>query len=240
MVWPHTCIPFIGSSDLFSKELLTIANLNCLKDLDIVPFLAKWCILMLHADLNIGYAITTMSKFSTKPSKYHYELLKGIEKYLWETKDWEIKFTQSVVQNDLAPTTLKSDVVLDENLPPFPVDFNQPKLLAFVNAAYTNDQQKRWSTTGSVFTYCGGAIVYHSKTQTVTAISSTEAEFIAAVSCAKIALYLWSILYELGFACIGPTPIYKDNASTIDIVNSSVPTEHAWHIYIQYFAIQDW
>ena len=35
---------------------------------------------------DIGYAITTMSKFSTKPSKYHYELLKGIAKYLRETK----------------------------------------------------------------------------------------------------------------------------------------------------------
>ena len=49
-----------------------------------------------------------------------------------------------------------------------------------------------------------------------------------------------SILYELGFPCKGPTPIYEDNASTIDIVNSSVPTERAWHIYTQYFAIHDW
>ena len=31
---------------------------------------------------DIGYAITTTNKFSTKPSKYHYELLKGIAKYL--------------------------------------------------------------------------------------------------------------------------------------------------------------
>ena len=91
-----------------------------------------------------------------------------------------------------------------------------------------------------MFTCCGGAIVYRSKTQSVTAISSTEAEFFAAVSCAKIALYLRLILYELGFACKEATPIYEDNASTIDIVNSSVPTERARHIYIQYFAIQDW
>ena len=42
---------------------------------------------------DIGYAITTMRKFSTNPSKYHYELLKGITKYLRETKDWGTKFT---------------------------------------------------------------------------------------------------------------------------------------------------
>ena len=45
---------------------------------------------------DIGYAITTMSKFSTKPSKYHYELLKRIAKYLRETKEWGIKYTRSV------------------------------------------------------------------------------------------------------------------------------------------------
>ena len=116
---------------------------------------------------------------------------------------------------------------------------NQPNLMAFVDAVYTTDQHKRQSTTGFVFTYYGGIIIYHSKTQYVTTISSTEAEFIATVSCAKIALYLRSILYELGFACEEATPIYEDTASTINIVNSSIPTEHAQHIYIQYFAIQD-
>ena len=84
---------------------------------------------------DIGYAITPMRKFSTKPSKLHYELLKKIAIYLRETKEWGIKHTRSVVRNDLAPATLKSDVVPDKNLPVFPVDINQPKLMAFVDAA---------------------------------------------------------------------------------------------------------
>ena len=50
-------------------------------------------------------------------------------------------------KNDSTPATLKSDVVYDENLPPFPVDINQPKLMAFDNAAYANDQQKQQYTT---------------------------------------------------------------------------------------------
>ena len=52
--------------------------------------------------------------------------------------------------------------------------------MAFVDAAYANDQHKRRSTTGFVFTFCGSVIVYRSKNQSVTAISSTKAEFIAA------------------------------------------------------------
>ena len=66
--------------------------------------------------------------------------------------------------------------------------------MAFVDAAYANDQRKRRSTTGFVLTYCGGAIVYRSKTQSVTALSSTEAELFAAVSCAKIALYTINLI----------------------------------------------
>ena len=96
--------------------------------------------------------------------------------------------------------------------------------MTFSDATYAKDQRKRRSTTGFVCIYCDGAIIYHFKTQSVTAISSTEAEFITAVSCAKITLYLQSILYELGFACKGPNPIYEDNASTIDIINSYVLT----------------
>ena len=88
---------------------------------------------------DIAYAITTMNKFSSKPSKSHYKMLKEIAKYLCETKDWGIKYTRSVERNDLAPAILKSDVVYDENLPPFPVDIIQPKLMAFIDAAYAND-----------------------------------------------------------------------------------------------------
>ena len=123
------------------------------------------------------------------------------------------------MRDDLAPATLTSDDVYDESLPAFPVDINQPILMAFVDTTYDNDQRKRRFSTGFVFTYCGGTIFYHFKTKSITAINSTEAEFLAAVSCAKIALYLQSILYELSFACKGPTPIYEDNASSILIVN---------------------
>ena len=91
---------------------------------------------------DIGYAITTMSKFSTKSSQSHHMLLKGITQYLHETKDWGIKYKRSVDRDDLKPSTLASDIIPDENLPPFPVEIDQPKLMAFVDAAYANDQRK--------------------------------------------------------------------------------------------------
>jgi hypothetical protein len=89
----------------------------------------------------------------------------------------------------------------------------------------------------------GGLIVYGSKAQTITATSSTEAKFIAAVSAAKVAKYLRSILSQLGFPQLAPTPLHEDNESTIKMVkmvNADKPTKQSRHIDIQYFAIQDW
>ena len=102
--------------------------------------------------------------------------------------------------------------------------------------------RKRRSTTGFAFTYCDVAIVYRSKTQGVNALSSTEAEFIAAVTtAAKTARYLRSMLNKLGFPqLLKHTRIFKDNASTIKIGNARVPTECTRHIDIRFFAIQSW
>ena len=98
----------------------------------------------------------------------------------------------------------------------------------------------RRSTTGYAFTLAGGAIAYRSKTQSLTATSSCEAEFYAAVTAAKVAKYLRSILQELGFTQKSPTLLYEDNASTIKLINAKQPTERSRHIDIQFFAIQDW
>ena len=68
-------------------------------------------------------------------------------------------------------------------------------------------------------------MVYRSKTQSLTALSSTEAEFIAAMTAAKTAKYIRSVLCELSFSQSKSTPIYKDNKPAIDIVASQKPTE---------------
>ena len=59
-------------------------------------------------------------------------------------------------------------------------------------------------------------------------------------SITKTVRYVRSILMELDFPETEPTPIYEDNASAIEIVNASKPTERSRHIDIRFFAIQEW
>jgi len=108
------------------------------------------------------------------------------------------------------------------------------------NTADTNDLQNRRSTTGYAFLLCGSAISYRCKTQSITATSSTKAEFLAAVATAKHARCMRAIMSDLGFPPKGPTIMHCDNQSAINVINARVPTERSRHIDIQHFTIQDW
>ena len=112
--------------------------------------------------------------------------------------------------------------------------------MGFMDAVHGTDLKKKRSISGYAFMMSGGCISYRCKTQSLTATSSTEAEFYSAVAAAKHAKYLRAVLNDLGFRQEEPTPIYCDNQSAIRIINGRIPTERARHISIQYFAVQDW
>ena len=189
---------------------------------------------------DIGYAIVMLSKFASAPAPIHYQRLKGVAKYIRRTSSWGIKYWKPNPDKSLPPDNEDLPEPLPEDHPPFPSPSSPFTLTGFVDAAHGNDLRTRRSTTGYAFTLAGGAIAYRSKTQSLTATSSCEAEFYAAVTAAKVAKYLRSILLELGFPQKSPTLLHEDNASTIKLINAKQPTERSRHVDIQFFAIQDW
>ena len=188
---------------------------------------------------DIGYAVITLSKFCIAPAKIHYDLLKNVAKYLCRTIDWGLIYRKTIPDPSM-PAAEHPSLTLPNDLPSFPTPSSPIELTCYVDAAHGNDLRRRRSTTGYAFVLCGAAVSYRTKTQSITATSSTEAEFLAAVYAAKHAKYLHAILKELGFSQDGPTPIYEDNMSAIQMINAKVPTERSRHIDIQFFAIQDW
>ena len=69
-----------------------------------------------------------------------------------------------------------------------------------------------------------------SKKQTITADSSTVAEFIAAHSAAKHVMWARNFLEELGFVQHEPTTLFEDNLSTIQIINNQGNNGRTKHI----------
>jgi KUP system potassium uptake protein len=188
--------------------------------------------------LDIGYAVTLLSRFANSPCKEHYIALKTVCKYLRATADWGILYWRTS-PNDTLPDVPCAQPSLDPSLPSFPMSAPL-ELTGFVDAAYATDCSNRRSVTGYVFTLAGGAVAFKSKLQATVALSSTEAEFIAAVTAAKVAKYLRSVLAELDFPQSSPTILYEDNLSAIMMINENKPTSRSRHIDIQHFAIQEW
>lgn len=188
---------------------------------------------------DIGYAVTTMARFSDHPSGIHYDSLRRLARYLRLTKKWGIIYWRSDHCPDFPPGDF-SPLSMDPSLPTFPSTDDPTELLGYVDAAHATELKTRRSVTGLVFTLCGGAVAYKSKIQPVVATSSTEAEFYGAVHAAKIAKYLRSVLSQLGYPPKKATKIFEDNKATIMMINANRPTERSRHIDIQWYAIQEW
>ena len=113
-------------------------------------------------------------------------------------------------------------------------------LYATVDASYANHLDRK-SHTGCTL-HIGkrsGSFHSRSKKQTITADSSTVAEFIAAHFAAKEIMWARSFLAELGFPQSTPTILFEDNKSTIAMIENQSNTQRTKHIDIRYNMIRE-
>ena len=97
----------------------------------------------------------------------------------------------------------------------------------------------RRSTSGWIFLLNGAAVSWSSKPQQTAALSSTEAEYIAACSATQETMYLRAVLRDLGFAQGEATPLHADNTGCIQIANNPVFHARTKHIELKYHYIRE-
>ncbi|GKU96986.1 hypothetical protein SLEP1_g10166 [Rubroshorea leprosula] len=115
----------------------------------------------------------------------------------------------------------------------------QPKELHLQTAKrilsdYAGDLDDRKSTSGFVFMLGSGAISWSSKKQPIVTLSTTEAEYVAATSCACQAIWLRRIMEELELNQHEATSIYCDNSSAIKLSKNPVLHGRSKHIHVRY------
>ena len=71
------------------------------------------------------------------------------------------------------------------------------QLLGYVDSDFAADIDSRKSTTGYVFTFRSGAVSWMSRLQNKLALSTTEAEYVAATEACKKMIWLKDFLKEL-------------------------------------------
>ena len=82
------------------------------------------------------------------------------------------------------------------------------QLWGYVDSDWAGCPDTRRSTSGYVLMLNGAAVSWRCKHQLVYALSSAEAEFIAASSMVQEVIFLRIFLDNLGFKQNGPTPIF--------------------------------
>lgn len=149
---------------------------------------------------DIAFPVGVLSRFMAKPTKEHWHAAKAVLRYLSDSASFGITFHGT----DTA-------------------------LIGFCDADYAADTDTRKSTTGFVFIFNGGAITWSSKRQPTVAASTTEAEYMAAASATKEALWLRKLLFDLRVNT-GPLEIFSDNQGALKLLRNPISSLRTKHI----------
>ncbi|KAF2319996.1 hypothetical protein GH714_021828 [Hevea brasiliensis] len=113
------------------------------------------------------------------------------------------------------------------------------ELFGFSDSDFAGDPDDRKSTSGFVFMLGSGAVSWSSKKQQIVTLSTTEAEFVAATSCACQAIWLRRILEDLKFKQQGAITIYCDSNSAIKLSKNPVLYGRSKHMDVKFHCLRD-
>ena len=162
---------------------------------------------------DIAFAVNLLARFSSAPTKRHWNGIKRILRYLRGTIDLGLYFQK------------KQDL----------------NIIGYTDAGYLSDPHNALSQTGYVFLSGGTAISWKSAKQTMVATSTNHSEIIALYEAAKECTWLRRIHQHVQNACgimIAPTPtiIYEDNSACIAQVQSGyIKSNITKHISPKFF-----
>jgi hypothetical protein len=149
---------------------------------------------------DIAHAVGVVSRYMNNPGKEHWEAVKWILRYLRGTANHALCFGGS-----------------------------ETVLQGYVDSDMAGDKDSRRSTTGYVFTIGGTTVSWISKLQKVVALSTTEAEYVAATEASKEMIWLQRFMEELGKKQEN-SRLYCDSESAIHLAKNSTFHSKTKHI----------
>jgi hypothetical protein len=109
---------------------------------------------------------------------------------------------------------------------------------AVMKCASDSDWAIGHSTTGWVILLAGAAVAYSSKRQGCIAVSSTEAEIVAASACSLEIIHFRRLLVEMGLPQ-SVTPLYVDNSGAVELSRDRKSCHRSRHIDRRYFKVRE-
>ena len=192
---------------------------------------------------DVSTAIVKCAQHSACPAKPHYNAVRHLLKYLYVTKNEGIYFWRAKPLLELPEHPLPSHCASQHGpIGPKAIRPSHGPLTpyTFVDSDWASCIKTRRSTTGMNVKLAGGTIYYKTKLQPTVAMSSTEAEYMAASDAGKVILYIRSIMWDLNIPQQAASILYEDNDGCTAMANAQKPTSRTRHMDIRYFALSDW
>jgi hypothetical protein len=153
---------------------------------------------------DLAQAVGALARYMSQPTVDHWQVAKGVLRYVAGTADHGITFSKGT-----------------------------SGLVGFCDADFAGDMDSRRSTTGYAFCLYGGAISWNSRLQPTVAVSTVEAEYMAAAAAVKEALWLRVLLAELGVS-VQPLRVHCDNQGAIKLLKHPIASQRSKHIDVLY------
>ncbi|GJR42953.1 retrovirus-related pol polyprotein from transposon TNT 1-94 [Tanacetum coccineum] len=159
---------------------------------------------------DLVFVVCMCARYQASPTKKHLEALKRVFRYLRGTINWGLWYPKDTAM----------------------------ALTAYADADHAGCQDTRRSTSGSAQFLGDKLVSWSSKKQKSTAISTTEAEYIAMSGCCAQILWMRSQLSDYGFA-FNKIPLYCDNRSAIALCCNNVQHSRSKHIDTRHHFIRE-
>lgn len=158
---------------------------------------------------DISYAVGALARYNNNPGKAHWQAVKRVMRYLKGTINYKLQFTRD----------------------------SKDYIEGFSDADWAGDVDDRKSTSGYIYKFQSGCISWNSKKQQTTALSTTEAEYMALSAASQEAIWLQSLIKELG----GSTKVVVkcDNKSAINLTQNNTYHSRSKHIDIRHHFIRE-
>jgi hypothetical protein len=187
-------------------------------------------------DVPLIYKSTDNPKAYHLTINYNYELVPCLQKkikLLTATLDLEMDKRQinelEIAENDVELCSVMQSV--------------QHTINGYSDSNWAGDLDDRRSTTGVLIKVGNSIIAWRAKKQATVALSSTEAEYMAATETLKEMIWIKSMLTELTLQNIDKNnitgEIFCDNKSTIESIKNSTDNDRSKHIDIRHHFIRD-
>jgi hypothetical protein len=112
------------------------------------------------------------------------------------------------------------------------------ELVGYSDSDYAGCKVDRKSTSGGCHLLGRSLVFWSSKKQNSVALSTAEAEYIAAGDCCAQILYMKQILLDYGVV-LEKIPLLCDNESAVKLANNPVQHSRTKHIYIRHHFLRD-